>query len=38
MPSIADAFREQTFQRFSSRGNPVDGLIDSILGVHVRSY
>ena len=37
-PSIAEAFKEQTFQRFGSRDNPVDGLIDSIPGVHNDYY
>ena len=33
-PAMTDAFREQTFQSFGSRDNPVDNLIDSIPGVH----
>lgn len=33
-PSITDAFRDQMFQRFSTRDNVVDNLIDSIPGVY----
>ena len=35
-PWITDAFRDQAFQRFGTRENVVDGLIDSIPGVHRR--
>ena len=37
-PSITDAFRDQTFQRFRTRDNVVDNLIDGIPGVHDHYY
>lgn len=37
-PSTTDAFRAQTFQRFRTRDNVVDNLIDSIPGVHDHFY
>ena len=37
-PSITDAFREHTFQRFSTSDNPVDDLVDSIPGMYKHLY